>query len=97
MTAAPKRNFAWFGALFALSVVLTGCGSSAPARPTALDPSNPGAPESPPTMPSTDAAVAPAATDADMNMDMSADAGAMPVQHEHHHHGAGTPSDKGGK
>lgn len=97
MTAAPKRIFAWFGALFALSVVLTGCGSSAPARPTALDPSNPSAPESPPTMRSTEKAAAPVAMDSDMNMDMSADAGALPMQHEHQHHGASTRSDKGGK
>ena len=92
MTAARKRLFAWLAALFALSVVLTACGSDTPARPPALDPSNPSAPESP-TMPRSDEAAAP---DPEMNMDMSADAGAMPTQHVHDHKGA-IPPAKGSK
>ena len=92
MTAARKRLFTWLGALFALSVV-TGCGSDAPARPPALDPSNPSAPESP-TMPRTDEAAAP---DPEMNMDMSVDAGAGPSQHVHDHEGGSVPPAKGSK
>ena len=94
MTAVRKRLFAWLGALFALSVVFTGCGSSAPARPAALDPSNPSAPESPPTMPSMGGTAAP---DPGMNMEMSADAGAMPAQHVHDHGGGSVPPAKGSK
>ena len=93
MTAARNRIFTWLGAPFALSVVLTGCGSDAPARPPALDPSNPSAPESP-TMTRTDEAAAP---DPEMNMDMSADAGAMPTQHVHEHKGGSVPPAKAPK
>jgi len=94
MTAARKRRFTWLGALFALSVVLTGCGSDAPARPPALDPSNPSAPESP-TMRRTDEATV---ADPDMNMDMSVDAGAaVPTQHVHDHNGGSTPPARGSK
>jgi len=70
----------------------TGCGSGSPARPAALDPSNPRAPESAPTMPRTDDVVAP---HSEMNTDMSADAGTMPTQHVHDHNGDSTPPAKG--
>ena len=90
MTAARKRLVAWLSALFALSVVLTACGSAAPARPPALDPSNPSAPDSP-TMPHTDEAASPGP---EMKMDMSADAGAMPTQHVHDHNGGGVSPAK---
>jgi hypothetical protein len=88
MTAARNRLFAWLAALLALSVVLIACGSDAPARPPALGPSNPSAPESP-TLPRADEA---AAADPEMNMDMSADAGATPTQHVHDHKGSTPPA-----
>ncbi len=76
MMATSKRLFAWLGASFALSAVSLACGSSAPTRPAALDPSNPDAPESAPMAAHSQAAEA-TAMDSGMNMHTSADAGAM--------------------
>ena len=85
MIHSRKRIFTWLGATLALSVALTACGSAAPQRAAALDPSNPSAPESPRL-----AVLSEAPADSAMSMDMSsnADAMAMPMQHGHHHQGA---------
>lgn len=48
--ASRTRLFTWLGAFSALSPAFVGCGSSAPARPAVLDPSNPDGPESPQRM-----------------------------------------------
>ena len=78
----------------ALSAVVTACGSAAPARPVALDPSNPDAQESPRVLARPDAAGTPANVKPDVNADKPADAGATPVQPKPHHHGADTHPDK---
>lgn len=93
MTAIRKRRFARMGTALALSTV-SACGSAAPARPVALDPSNPDAPGSPRAVARPDAAETPANAKSDGNADMPADAGATPVQPEPHHHGSGTHPGK---
>jgi len=95
MTATRIRPFARLGAAFALSAVVTGCGSAAPVRPAALDPSNPDAQESPRMMTRPDGAAPPATADSDVHTGMSPDAGAAPNAPEPHHHGSGTPPEKG--
>ena len=96
MTAIRKRSFARREAAFAVfAVAVTACGSAAPARPAALDPSNPDAQESPRMVARPDAAATPADVEPDVNADMSAGAGASPMQPEPHHHGGGTPAEKG--
>ena len=86
--ATKKRIFTWLGAFIALSPAFIACASSAPARPAALDPSNPDGPESPRMMSSGNESSAPMAMD--MNMDSNAemaspDAGAAPMHHDHQH------------
>lgn len=95
--ASEKRIFTWLGAFIALSPAFIACGSSVPARPAALDPSNPDGPESPRMMSSGTEPSAPMAMDMDMdaNAEMaSPDAGATPMHHDHqpqHPGGTGTP------
>lgn len=77
--ASKKRILTWLGAFIAIFPVLIGCGSSVPARPAALDPSNPDAPESP-------RRVASEQPSAPITMDRGANAGrdanAAPMPHD---------------
>jgi len=83
--AATKRIFTRLAALIALSPAFIGCGSSVPARPTALDPSNPDAPESPPRM-SSEQRAAPLAMHANASPNLATgDASAPPTQPDHQH------------
>ena len=82
MTAIRKRVFTRLAGALAFSAIVTGCGSSAPARPAALDPSNPEAQGSPPVV---------------VGRDGAPDSGATPVQHEPRPLGDDAAREKGSR
>jgi hypothetical protein len=68
MTLKQRQFLMCVGGLIALSVTFTACGSGTRARPTALDPSNPEAAESPRMMLGRDGEATPTASKAHMGM-----------------------------
>jgi len=95
MAPIRKRALTPVAAALALLAVVTGCGSSAPARPAALDPSNPDAEESPRVVVGPQGAATPVGVDSDANVQTSPDSRATPRQAEPHPHGDGAPPEKG--
>jgi len=93
MASKQRRLSTWQGALIALSVTFTACGSGVPPRPAALDPSNPDGPESPRIAMNRDAALTPTAAETRADGVPSSDGGSAPMHHDHqprHQSGTGT-------
>ena len=84
MASKKRRLTTGLAALVLLSVTFIACGSAVPARPAALDPSNPDGPESPRRSMNRDEVFAPTATE---SMDASPPAG----PHRHGATGGRTP------
>ena len=94
MPTTRKRAFIPVAAAFAFSGIVTGCGSSAPVRPAALDPSNPDAQESPPAVARPDAAATPATSGSAVNAERSPETATTPMSSDQHHHGDGPKPGK---